>query len=59
MGQIICEINKESKRIKICDIHSERKNKWYGSLMMRKLIEYADQKDFMYINGWLSRVDYI
>lgn len=49
MGQIICELNKESKRIKICDIHSERKNKGYGSLMMRKLIEYADQKDFMYI----------
>ena len=58
MGQIICEINKESKRIKICDIHSEKKNKGYGTLMMQKLIEFANQRDFMYIDGWLSCVDY-
>lgn len=51
MGQIICEINKESKSIKICDIHSEKKNKGYGSLMMQKLIEFANQRDFMYIDG--------
>jgi len=58
MGYMICEINKESKSIKICNIHSEKKNKGYGSLMMRKLIEFAEQKDLMYIDGWLSRVDY-
>lgn len=58
MGCMICEIHKESKSIKICDIHSEKKNKGYGSLMMQKLIEFAKQKDFIYIDGWLSRVDY-
>lgn len=58
MGQMICEIHKESKSIKICDIRSEKKNKGYGSLMMQKLIEFANQNDFIYIDGWLSRVHF-
>ena len=58
MGQMTCEIHKESKSIKICDILSEKENSGYGSLMMQKLIEFANQNDFMYIDGWLSRYDY-
>lgn len=58
MGQMICEINKKSKSIKICNIHSVKKNKGYGSLMMQKLIEFACQNNFLYIDGWLSRVNY-
>lgn len=58
MGKIICEINKVLNSIKICDIHSYKKNRGYGSIMMRNLIEYSKKNDFIYIDGWLSRVDY-
>lgn len=58
MGKIICEINKKSKSIKICDIYSDKKNRGYGSIMMQNLIEYGKKNDFIYIDGWLSRVDY-
>lgn len=57
LGRITCIISKGAKEITISDIECEKKNKGYGSLMMKSLIEFARQNGFAYISGWLSKVD--
>lgn len=56
-GKMICMINEEAKTISISDIECQKNNKGYGSLMMKQLIEYAEQNRFECIDGWLSEVD--
>lgn len=57
VGRIVCGVNEENKLIKIGDIICKRKNRGYGSLMMKKLIEFSKTNGFKVIIGWLSYVD--
>lgn len=57
LGKITCITNEELQEITISDINCKKNNKGYGSLMMEKLIEFAKQNGFVYITGWISKVD--
>lgn len=52
-----CIIKEESQEVIISDIECEKNNNGYGSLMMEKLIAFAKQNGFIYITGWISKVD--
>lgn len=56
-GKMDCTINRELKVIVLNDIQCKKNNKGYGSLMMDKLIEIAKKEKFLFIEGWLSKVD--
>lgn len=58
LGTITCVIKEELRVITISDIICKQNNKGYGSVMMKELLNYARQNGFMYIDGWLSEVDY-
>lgn len=57
LSKMDCVIKEEIKGITISDIICSKNNKGYGSRMMSALIEFARNRKYDYIDGWLSKID--